>query len=385
MCASLQGSEQIHIHALSQTLALGDVREAYEKSSGLCLPHFRKAANGATWDAVSFLSEDMQRRLKAIRARENSSTALLERAAGVDTEISTKRRADGGEAHRSSKGSGGAQDCMEVGKPEGFRSPTFEQLLVSLAEPGCPVCKACERGVRRYLGWLAKQMEAHTDAGMQGGWESSYMVCPAHLWALYAAGYERAAVVVGQQMIEGWLSRLSRLSSGLRFRPSARALERLRQGLLVWCGAQDIVLGPDSERPRSRRSKAAVVLESPQQRLDGLREIAFRDDICEACSHIRTTTRQRLDLILRALEDAAGRKAYRGATGLCLRHCVEAANLAEVPAALAEVLSAQIARLRMLEWELGEASRKIDWSVRYEAKGPEQDAWRRAAYQFCGV
>ncbi|HXF75971.1 MAG TPA: hypothetical protein VNN13_07745, partial [Methylomirabilota bacterium] len=310
---------------------------------------------------------------------------LLEQAAGVDTEISTKRRADGGEAHRSSKGSGGAQDCVEVGKPESFRLPAFEQLLASLAERGCPVCNACDRGVRRYLDWLARRMDGCADGGARGGWESSYGVCPAHLWALYAAGHERAAVAVGKHMIEEWLARLSRLSAGLGFRPAEGALARLRQGLLVWSGAQDLDVCADSERPQSRRSKAAVVLESPQQRLDGLREVAFRDEICEACSHIRTTTRQRLDLILRALEDPAGRKAYRGASGLCLRHCVEAANLAEVPAALAELLSAQIARLRMLEWELGEASRKIDWSVRYEAKGPEQDAWRRAAYQFCGV
>jgi hypothetical protein len=56
-----------------------------------------------------------------------------------------------------------------------------------------------------------------------------------------------------------------------------------------------------------------------------------------------------------------------------------------VPAALIELLSAQIARLRVVEWELEEASRKMSWSVRYEPKGPESDTWRRAAQQFCGV
>jgi len=90
-------------------------------------------------------------------------------------------------------------------------------------------------------------------------------------------------------------------------------------------------------------------------------------------------------LILRSVEDSLGRKAYHAASGLCLRHCIDAAALAEVPAALAELLSAQIARLRVLEWELGECSRKENWSVRYEAKGPESDAWYRAAKQFSGV
>lgn len=385
MCLSLQGGEQINVHALTQSLALGDVREAYEKSSGLCLPHFRKTANGATWDTVSFLNEDMQRRLKAITARENPSTALLEQAVGVDKEISGKRRANGNETYRSSNENGEAEISIDLGQPEARWSPTFEQLLASLAEPGCPVCNACKRGVRRYLDWLARQMDAYADGSTPSGWESSYAVCPAHLWALYSAGYERAAVVNGKHMIEEWLSRLSRLSAGLRFRPSEGALQRLRQGLLVWCGAENVDFGADWGRPPSRRQKIAAVLVSPQARLDGLREIAFRGEICEACSHIRTVTRQSLDLILRAMEDPAGRKAYHAASGLCLRHCVEAAGLAEVPAALTELLSAQIARLRLLEWELGEASRKIDWSVRYEAKGPEGDAWRRAAYQFCGV
>lgn len=90
-------------------------------------------------------------------------------------------------------------------------------------------------------------------------------------------------------------------------------------------------------------------------------------------------------MILRLLEDPLGRKAYQSGWGLCLRHCIEAAKLAEVPSALVELLSAQIARLRLLEWELEEASRKDNWSVRYEPKGPESDVWRRAAYQFCGV
>jgi len=71
--------------------------------------------------------------------------------------------------------------------------------------------------------------------------------------------------------------------------------------------------------------------------------------------------------------------------GASVRHGIEAANLAEVPSALAELLSAQIARLRVLEWELEESSRKNNWSVRYEPKGPESDVWRRAAYKFCGV
>jgi len=61
-----------------------------------------------------------------------------------------------------------------------------------------------------------------------------------------------------------------------------------------------------------------------------------------------------------------------------------AAGVAENPAALSELFKAQIIRLRLLEWELEEASRRLNWSVRYESKGPEGSAWQRAGHQFCG-
>jgi hypothetical protein len=385
MCVSLQAGEQINVHALTHSLTFIDVRDAYEKSRGLCLPHFRQAASGATWETVSFLTADMQRRLSAKMSSERSTAALLEQAVGLDQEIALKRDTPRDKSLDLTKNGGRLETYIELGKLEPLWSPTFEQLLSSLAEPGCPVCRACDQGVRRYFAWLGEQMKAQ--ARTPGNWESSYDLCPAHLWSLYAAGYNQAAILVGKHTLHEWLTRLDRLATGLRFKPSERALERFRQGFLVSCGV-DMGMGNcglESERPQSRRSKVANILESPQARLDALRVVALRADECEACRHIRTVTRQRLDLLLRALEDPHGRKVYHATHGLCLRHCIEAANLAEVPAALAELLSAQIARLRVLEWELGETSRKSSWSVRYEAKGPETSAWRRAAYQFCGV
>jgi hypothetical protein len=384
MCANLQTGELINIHAQTHTLTLTEVRAAYEESPGLCLPHFREAANHADWDVVSFLTADMRARLNAKVPPERSTAALLDQAIGLDRERSLRR----GGLKRESKHplcgkESDSESYIELGKPDPLWSPTFEQLLVSLAEPGCPVCSACDQGVRQYLGWLAQQMEAQLSTA--GSWESTYNVCPSHLWALHAAGYDRAAMLTGKHAIQEWLTRLDRLSSGLSIRPSQRSLERLGQGFLVWCGANSLEISRDLERPQLRWSKVAAVIESPRVRLDALRAIAFRTDRCEACTHVHTVTWRRLELILRALEDPVGRKAYHAGSGLCLRHCIEAVNLAEAPAALAELLSAQIARLRILEWELEESSRKDNWSVRYEPRGLESDAWRRAAHQFCGV
>lgn len=384
MCETLQIGEQINIHALVQTLALSDVRDAFESSPGLCLPHFREAASGAPWKTIMFLNADMQRRLSARLASTRSSAALLEQAVGVDKEMALKRITRG-KQYSELRGNDRVDSAtyIEVGKPDPSWSPSFAELLASLAEPGCPVCSACDQGVRHYVEWLAQQMEA--PSLMTAGSDASYHVCPEHLWALFTAGHERAAILIGKRTFQEWLARLDKLTEGLRFRPSEHTLERLRQGVLTWCGAGSIDFGPNSECAQSRRRKASAIVESPQARLDALRAVAFRAHECEACRHVRTITRRRLDLILRSVEDSLGRKAYHAASGLCLRHCIDAAALAEVPAALAELLSAQIARLRVLEWELGECSRKENWSVRYEAKGPESDAWYRAAKQFSGV
>jgi hypothetical protein len=89
-------------------------------------------------------------------------------------------------------------------------------------------------------------------------------------------------------------------------------------------------------------------------------------------------------MILRIVEDPVGKQAYLEGSGLCFRHLVAATSLARNPDVLDTLLTAQIARLRLLEWELEEASRKASWMVRYEVKGPEDQAWCRAAYQFCG-
>ena len=384
MCQSLRQTETIEIHALLDALAITEVKDAYERSPGLCIPHLRQAGYQAQWDSVDFLSKDLQRRLGTKIFPGRSTAALLEQAVGLDRESSLRQ-------HNGSDKPGPPLDgqkreikaYIELGKPDHPWSRTFEAAISSLAEPGCPVCTACAQGVQHYLDWLAQQMKVQ--ASIPDNWDLSWNICASHLWELNTAGHENAAMLIVEHMIQDWLWKLDRLTTGLKQRPAEQLWGRLAQGFLVCCGSCDPDAFQHSPRARNRWSKVSTVLESPRDRLDGLRTVAFRSDLCQACLHIQTTTQRRLELILRLLEDPLGRKAYHGGSGLCLRHCIQAANLAEVPAGLDELLSAQIARLRVLEWELEESSRKNNWSVRYEPKGPESDVWRRAAYQFCGV
>lgn len=384
-CRGAQWWESHIITLLLQTLSDAEIQTAYRESSGFCLPHFRKGGLLADWESLSFLSAGMCRRLMAIGNPNSPSNELVEQVAGLDRERplcmkNHPRRTSNLPAH--TKGQSIITLSHEAEARTISWSATFKQALAALAEPGCPVCNACAQGVQQYLDWLAREMEAQTS--VSGSWDLSWHVCPSHLWDLYVAGHERAAALMAKRIIQEWLWKLDGLSAGLAKRPAKQWHQRFRQGFLLWCRGWEADGARSSERHESRWTKVAAVLESPRHRLQGLRTVAFREYSCQACSHIRETTRRTLDLILRVVEDPAGKQAYHQGWGLCLRHCITAASVAENPAALSELLKAQITHLRLLEWELEEASRKVNWSVRYEPKGTEQSAWRRAAYQFCG-
>ena len=360
------------------------MKDAYARSPGVCIPHLRQAGYQAQWDTFTFLTQDLERRLEGRLFPGRSTTGLLGRAVVFDRERAVRQRNGSGKPDQSlSNPKLEIEAYIESGKPVHPWSQTFTAALASLADPGCPVCIACAEGTQQYLDWLAQQME--TRPSSSGSWDLSWNICPSRLWELNAAGHEPAALLIAEHIMHDWLAKLDRLATGLKHRPGEPLWKRLYQGFLVCCGRYGSDGLENATTLRKRWSKVSFVLESPRDRPNDLRTVAFRSDLCQACLEVRATTKRKLELILRLLENPLGRKAYHSGWGLCVRHCIEAAKLAEVPSALAELLSAQIARLRVLEWELEEASRKDNWSVRYEPKGPESDVWRRAAYQFCGV
>lgn len=377
-CVAIQWCEDHNISIILQTLPDAEVQEAYESSTGLCLPHFHKAGLRAEWGSFSFLTRDVGKRLTAVKIHERSPDLLLDQIEGMDQERLLR--------HCPKKT--GPSEALSRGKeplllrrgwadPKPW-SPALEEVLSLLAEPGCPVCAVCEQGVHNYLNWLAREMDAVGSPSAH--WDMSWQVCPSHFWELWASGHDRAAVLIAEHTLQEWLGKLKDLAVGLADRPADQLIDRIARLPAAW-----------SHRTSSARRMIpglwdVVVrnLESPEHRLDRVRTAPFREGLCQACYHIQETTRRTLDLILRVVEEPTGRKAYSQAWGLCLRHCIAAARIAEAPAALNELLTAQITRLQILEWELKEASRKHNWSVRYEPTGPEAGAWKRAAHQFCG-
>jgi hypothetical protein len=376
------------IYMLLATLSDAEVQAAYVKSSGCCLPHFRQACLSAGWDYLAFLADDMERRLLALGSPGGPDEALLDVAAGMDRDAGEQDREQEGEAAIARPEHGTALRAVEPTPSTGRRapasSPTLQKMLALLEESGCPVCTACERGLREYFQWLAGEME--TAAPESWHWDSSWHVCPAHLQDLRAAGHKRAAVTIAEQVRRAWLYKTENLRATLTVRRPARLTARLTGLPSAWSRCLNDEEASGDLRLWLRRLWRVTVaaIESPDRFLNRRRGALALTDQCQACAHIRETTGRSLDLILRLVEDPVGRQASQRAWGLCFRHCAAAARIAEVPDALAELVTAQIARLRLLEWELEEDARKSSWSVRYESKGPEESAWRRAAYQLSG-
>lgn len=377
-CRALKWWEDHNISIVLQTLPDAEVKEAYESSTGLCLPHFHNAALKADWDSFSFLTRDMRRRLMALRISERSPTLLLDQVVEMDQERLLRHRPKKAEPSEAlSRGEEPLLLRKGWADPKPW-SPALEEVLALLAEPGCPVCAVCKQGLQTYLNWLAEEMDRI--ASPSAHWDPSWKICPTHFWELRASGHERAAVLIAEHTALEWLWKFDDLAVGLADRPADHLMDRLARLPAAWSHRSSAARG----RTPGLWSTLAQTLESPERKLDRLRTAPFREDLCQACYHIQETTRRTLDLILRVVEEPTGRKAYSQAWGLCLRHCIGAARIAETPAALNELFTAQITRLRLLEWELEEASRKFNWSVRYELKGPEEGAWLRAARRFCG-
>lgn len=384
-CTHLTWCQRLAIHALLATLSDPEVREEYVRSSGLCLPHFQLAALRADWDTLSVMTAHLQTVLSSLGDPEKNAGAWLEAWAGLDIDEQIRSRPLGGELARVS----GAEkrQLSESDRSQAADEPSPGSLPPDtpdlLDEQACPACTACERGLLTYLRWLAGEMD--TRRSRSDLWDPAWELCPRHLWDAYAAGYRRAAALAAEAG-NTWLSQLEALTADLATRPPDRFLERLALLPSAWSIAlRDEPATEGQPKPARLWQATTRTLESPGTRLARIRARRFRPRFCEACTHVSVTIQRTIDLLGRVLENPVGKRACQNRWGLCLRHCLVAARLVDLPEVLAELLSLQIARLGPLDWELQEAARKTSWSVRYEPKGSEFQAWQRAAHRLAGT
>ena len=76
--------------------------------------------------------------------------------------------------------------------------------------------------------------------------------------------------------------------------------------------------------------------------------------------------------------------AYEQGDGVCLQHLPLVLRRCREGSVAQIILRAYRARHEMVAWGLAEFLRKENWSVRFEAKGPEQTAWVHAVAHYSG-
>jgi hypothetical protein len=352
MCLSGDTSRRAFIRALAGAVGDPDVGNAYRGSDGLCLPHLREALADASHETAAALLRDLATRLRT----PDEPPALIERLAGRDTDR-------------------GARRLARIRLREAFRNPagrpTLESLRARLAVEACPTCAAGALAEARHLAWMGRESRSHpSNLVVEGSW-----LCPRHLHDLVEKDGETAR----------WVAARLRADIEWDLARSEDRLERVPARTLRgrWRQIRERAAHEPGDEPRKGGRAAEAVSWLARRRGPALRSALaplLQERACATCRVVATAEARETDLIMAGLLDRPIAARYARSHGLCLRHVLALPD--DRPAAVTRrVLRA---RLAILAWELEEAGRKSSWSVRFEARGDEVTAWRRAPAQLDG-
>ncbi len=234
----------------------------------------------------------------------------------------------------------------------------------AVAPAPCPACErvaGAEQGAIRVLLWALTEAEIGEAYRRHGG------LCLRHVVSALAEVGD--GVVVGL-LLDVALERFGSPSAG----PSLTDLA-----------------GVDPDAPLRAGARRALAASAGAWRwrttIGGLKA-RLRSGACAICCHRCTACRVSTEaeareqaLLAAAIEEPSLRSCYRRSLGLCVRHAREVEAYGPRSAWVWETVAG---RLRVLGWELEEASRKAAWAARHEPRGPEATAWLRAAGQLDG-
>ncbi|MBX6762168.1 MAG: hypothetical protein IRY88_00605 [Rubrobacteraceae bacterium] len=353
--AARRGRENL-LRSLAPSLRDGEVRGALRRSRPLCLPHLLWLAPALSWDELAFVVGVMLDEIQEGMRTDSLSTPLW------------------GSPHPGESPPPEATPATS-GTPGRGWSPAVAELRFDLSRPGCPVCRAEEEGLGRYLSWLSREVAEHP----HHRWEEALGLCGEHGRAFGELSEASGRLLT--ELASRWQEKLGALGDALREeRPPEGFLPRLAR-LPTLFGS----LRRESAALPALRQALVRSFEPRKKVLQRLRGPVLQRSPCPACRSAKTAGRSKADLLWRALSDPETRRTYEESDGLCLRHLPPTLSLCEDGAAK-EVLSGTArSRMLILQWELREYQRRQSWNARYERKGPEQDAWRRAVAACSGI
>jgi hypothetical protein len=228
----------------------------------------------------------------------------------------------------------------------------YFDLLGSLKEVGCPVCRLAYEMTDRYLASLLHEMVL--DIEMRDHLREAQGFCQQHAWQLVTHRDGLGTAIIYRDVLNTTLKKMG----GLSFDGTGRfAVDRLRSALR-----------PRSPEPGTRRAVA---------------ELEAKEG-CLACATYGQMEEVYLGSLLEHLNMADLREEFRASSGLCLPHVRRALQLAKSEETFRQVLDLQGPIWEALRAELDEFIRKHDYRFTSEGFDDERDSWIRAVEAVIG-
>ena len=379
VCATMKENSVWTVSLIRRTWRDPEVRCSLEEQHSFDLMHILQVSSLLSWDELSFFTTIMRDRLTDSKRAggpqsDESLVAVIWGTSLKGNDSVWKDETD------NSTSDGG--EMSGLGREESW-SPTLAELRKGLREPGCLICRAEKKALQVYFGWFSCEIKSTP----WYHWSDAIWLCREHARDFLRVGEEAAVSRLGEAAREYWLIELEKLRVGLEDKPED-SLGRRAVGAARRLGKQVASgKGRGTWRSFQRHFPESVkyLYRSPKSVLAELRERWLRTHPCPACRCAQTAVERTCDLLVRGLEDPGTRSVYCEGSGVCFQHLPLTLEFAASEDVRRVLFHSQRVRLEVLAWELAEFSRKVNWSVRYENKGWEQSAWKRAVAQYSGT
>ena len=226
----------------------------------------------------------------------------------------------------------------------------FQTLLYTCTQEGCPLCRAIQESVQRYLDtW---KYELFTDTGIRQELRQTKGFCHAHTWQLVRMG---ATLPIAQAYRDILTD----------------SIEDVQQG------AVDI----------STTSNNGLFNRLFDNRREPNGSEWQENTDCPACRQRTKVEERYIEAFRKALTDEEFYTRFEASTGLCMQH-FRLVYILKLPNASSQELvrlrQAQLTCLQRLDAQLGELIRKHDYRFKDEPRGAEMTSWKRAAGLVAG-
>lgn len=364
-CANEQGACDRLLSSLRTGLHDSEVQDTLLSSSSICVRHFLHAAPVVRWDELQMLGRVTARTLEHPGSSRDGSVAAT---SGMDRDAAIRPSPERASTHGSA----------DIAPLQSGAASSLIGLQQVLSQSGCPICLARRQLLHDYLAWLGNEVTS----APQHQWADAVWLCPMHAWDFWSTAPPQAGAQLAETVRLHWSRQLQGLLAGLEDKPPEHLSGRLRRvpAYLREAAAAD---GRDVLSLRGRLAAAVRRLrETPDRRLQRLRARTLRRVDCPACGHLTVAAERVAHLLVRALNDRETQTLYQRSDGVCFRDLPLALRYARTHDEAQLLITRERVRLELLEWELREFQRKTSWTVRFESRGAEQEAWARAAEQF---